>query len=92
MLARPCEGSSQVNGCNLMPRWWAAVSVGGAVLASCAAVSFGESGFFYPDVQQQSAGYVVLGWFVITGTPSASARSAGAQPPEGTSRNADGEP
>jgi hypothetical protein len=52
---------------NLMPRWWAAVSVGGAVLASCAAVSFGKSGFFYPDVQQQSAGHVVLTWFVITG-------------------------
>ena len=48
-----------------LPRWFAYVSVVGAVLVIPGAVSFRDTGFFYPDVQQQVVAQVFLLWMLI---------------------------
>lgn len=52
-----CRGS--------LPRWFAYVSAVGAVLVVPGAVSFRDTGFFYPDVQQQVVAQVFLLWMLI---------------------------
>jgi hypothetical protein len=47
------------------PRWFAYVSAIGAVLVIPAAVSFGDSGFLSPDVQQQVVAQVFLLWLLV---------------------------
>jgi hypothetical protein len=49
----------------VLPRWFAYVSAIGAVLVLPAAVSFQNSGFFYPDVQQQVVAQVFLLWLLL---------------------------
>lgn len=51
----------------LVPRWLVLVSAAGAAMGFSALVSFGQSGLFSPDVQQQVSGNVVLLWPVLTG-------------------------
>jgi hypothetical protein len=50
----------------LLPRWWAVFSAVGAVVAAVSVVSLGDSGFFSPDVQQQSVSDVLFLWVVLT--------------------------
>jgi hypothetical protein len=48
-----------------LPRWFAYVSAVGAVLVLPGLVSFGDSGFLSPDVQQQVVGQVFFVWVLI---------------------------
>ena len=52
----------------LLPAWWTVISGTGAFLASLATVSYTDSGFFSPDVQQQIVTNVLLLWLAITAT------------------------
>jgi hypothetical protein len=52
----------------ILPRWFAWTGVVGAVALLPAAVSYGDTGFFYPDVQQQVVGQLFLLWLLIGGT------------------------
>ena len=51
---------------HLLPAWWSATSGIGAVVAAFAVVSYADSGFFSPDVQQQVVGNVLLLWLIVT--------------------------
>jgi hypothetical protein len=51
----------------LFPRWWAVLSGVGAAVASVGVVGFAESGYLYPDVQQQWAAQVLTLWLLVTG-------------------------
>ncbi len=48
----------------VLPRWFAWASAIGAVLVLPGAVAFGETGFFYSDVQQQVVAQVFLLWLL----------------------------
>ena len=48
------------------PRWWVAASILGAAVAAIASFSYADSGFFSPDVQQQSTTGVLTIWLLIT--------------------------
>ena len=48
-----------------LPRWFAYLSAVGAVLVLPAMISFGDSGFLYPDVQQQIVSQVFLLWLLV---------------------------
>jgi hypothetical protein len=48
-----------------MPRWWCFLSAAGAALSAFAAVSYEDSGFFSPDVQQQVVGNVLFVWILL---------------------------
>jgi hypothetical protein len=50
----------------LLPRWWAALSAAGALVASVGMVGFAESGYLYPDVQQQWSAQVLVLWLLVT--------------------------
>lgn len=50
----------------LLPRWWSVVSLAGAALAAVALVSYADSEFFSPDVQQQVVAGVVQTWVLLT--------------------------
>jgi hypothetical protein len=49
----------------VLPRWFAIVSAIGAVLVLPATVSFRDTGFLYPDVQQQVVVQVFLLWLLV---------------------------
>jgi len=51
---------------HLLPAWWAATSGTGAILAAPAVISYADSGFFSPDVQQQVVTNVLLLWLLVT--------------------------
>jgi hypothetical protein len=51
----------------ILPRWFAWLGLVGTVVVLPAAVSFGDTGFLYPDVQQQVVGQVFLLWLVVGG-------------------------
>jgi hypothetical protein len=51
----------------ILPRWFAWTGIVGAVALLPAAVSYGDTGFFYPDVQQQVVGQLFLLWLLIGG-------------------------
>lgn len=50
----------------LLPTWWTVLSTAGASLAAVATISYDETGYFSPDVQQQVVGNVLLIWLVVT--------------------------
>lgn len=50
----------------LLPGWWAVISATGALLTALAVVSYADSGFFSPDVQQQVVTNVLLLWLLVT--------------------------
>jgi hypothetical protein len=50
----------------LLPRWWSLVSSVGAAVAAVALVSYSDSGFFSPDVQQQVVAGVLQLWLLLT--------------------------
>ena len=65
----------------LLPAWWTVITATGAVLASLATVSYTDSGFLSPDVQQQIVTNVLLLWLLITAT------TLGAQPATAEARH-----
>lgn len=50
----------------LLPAWWTVISAVGAVVAALSILSYADSGFFSPDVQQQVVGNVLLMWLAVT--------------------------
>ncbi len=50
----------------LLARWWTLVSAGGAAMAAVALVSYADSGYFSPDVQQQVVAGVLQLWLLLT--------------------------
>jgi hypothetical protein len=50
----------------IMPLWWRIATLAGATLAAIAVVSYADSGFFSPDVQQQVVASVLLFWLLTT--------------------------
>ena len=52
---------------DLVARWLAVASVGGAVASSLALVSFGQRDLFSPDVQQQITGNILVPWPLLVG-------------------------
>ena len=50
----------------VLPGWWVAISTAGAVLAATAVFSYAYSGFFSPDVQQQTVGAALQVWVLLT--------------------------
>jgi hypothetical protein len=49
-----------------LPAWWVVLTALGAGTAAVAVGSYAESGWFYPDVQQQVVGNVLLVWAAVT--------------------------
>jgi hypothetical protein len=50
----------------LLPMWWTALTGAGAALAAVAVVSYQDTGYLSPDVQQQVVGNVLLVWLLVT--------------------------
>ena len=50
----------------VLPAWWSALSAVGALAAVLAVGSYADDGWFYPDVQQQVVGNILLVWLVVT--------------------------
>jgi glucan phosphoethanolaminetransferase (alkaline phosphatase superfamily) len=63
LLAAAARGGARTG---LLPRWWSAVSAAAAAVAAVAVVSYADSDYFYPDVQQQWVGNILLLWTVGT--------------------------
>ena len=63
----------------LLARWSTLVGSVGAVLSAVALVSYADSGFFSPDVQQQVVAGVVQLWLLLTSTALVSTASAPAR-------------
>ena len=51
----------------ILPQWFAWLGLVGAVAVLPAAVSYGDTGFFYPDVQQQVVGQLFILWLLVGG-------------------------
>jgi MFS family permease len=49
-----------------LPAWWCGITAGAALLAVVAVGSYADSGWFYPDVQQQVVGNILLLWLLVT--------------------------
>jgi len=58
----------------LLPTWWSTISGMGALIAALAIVSYADSGYFSPDVQQQVVANVLLLWLVVTAVVLATGR------------------
>jgi len=50
----------------MLPTWWCVLTAAGAVVAAVSVGSYADSGWFYPDVQQQVVGTILLVWVLIT--------------------------
>jgi hypothetical protein len=50
-----------------LPRWLSATSAVGAVVAAVGVFGYAETGYLYPDVQQQWVGNALLLWAYLTG-------------------------
>jgi hypothetical protein len=61
----------------LLPAWWAVISGIGATFAAVAVISYADSGFFSPDVQQQVVANVLLLWLLVTAATLAKRQPAG---------------
>lgn len=59
---------------HLLPAWWSVISGTGAIVAALAVVSYADSGFFSPDVQQQVTTNVLLSWLLMTAVTLATRR------------------
>ena len=51
----------------ILPKWFAWLGFAAAVAVLPAAVSYGDTGFFYPDVQQQVVGQLFILWLLVGG-------------------------
>jgi hypothetical protein len=51
---------------DMLPRWWRVATAMGAAVALVGVFGFAESGYLYPDVQQQWVGNVLLVWLFVT--------------------------
>jgi hypothetical protein len=49
-----------------MPRWWRTATFAAASLSLVAVLSYADSGFFSPDVQQQVVANVLIVWLATT--------------------------
>ena len=64
----------------LLPTWWSATTNAGAAIAAVSVLSYANSGFFSPDVQQHVVGNILLFWVLLT----AGALAATSSPTEAT--------
>jgi len=63
MLAAVAYGSYRAR---ILPRWLSGVSAVGAAVAAVGVFGYAETGYLYPDVQQQWVGQTVMLWVLVT--------------------------
>ncbi len=50
----------------VLPAWWCLITAAAGLVAVIAVGSYADSGWFYPDVQQQVVGNILLLWLLLT--------------------------